>query len=84
MNTKILQKCIDSLSSPTPDISYIKGMLETLMELSGNSPVYSSTMSGVANVPNPSITPEEIQEDIDNGGSGIVALYNGNPGAVKL
>lgn len=33
MNTKILQKCIDALSTTEPDLSYIRGMLETLLEL---------------------------------------------------
>lgn len=35
MNTKILQKCVEALNSEKPDISYIRGMLETLIEISG-------------------------------------------------
>lgn len=40
--TKILQKCIDALTVEKPDISYIKGMLETLVEMSQDedAPVY--------------------------------------------
>ena len=33
MQAKILQKCIDALNSEKPDLSYIKGMLETLIDL---------------------------------------------------
>lgn len=36
MNTTILRKCIDELAKDTPDISYVKGMLETLAELNSN------------------------------------------------
>jgi len=35
MNIKILTKCLDELNTPTPNISYLKGMLETLIEMSG-------------------------------------------------
>lgn len=35
MNTKLLQKCIDKLGEQTPDLSYVRGILETLMEMSG-------------------------------------------------
>ena len=34
MQTKILQKCVDALNEKEPNISYIKGMLETLIEMS--------------------------------------------------
>jgi hypothetical protein len=34
MNTTILKKCIEELGKDTPDISYIRGALETLVELS--------------------------------------------------
>ncbi len=32
MNRKIVQKVIDELSKPTPDISYVRGILETVLE----------------------------------------------------
>lgn len=32
MNRKILQKCIDALNQPEVDVSYIRGILETLIE----------------------------------------------------
>lgn len=34
MNTNILKKCVEELNAKEPNISYIKGMLETLIELS--------------------------------------------------
>ncbi len=36
MNPAILNKCIAELGKDEPDLSYIRGMLETLVELSGN------------------------------------------------
>lgn len=36
MNNKILQKCLDEVNKETPDLSYIKGMLETLLAFSGS------------------------------------------------
>lgn len=41
MNTRLLQKCIDKLNEDKPDLSYVKGILETLMEMSGESTVAS-------------------------------------------
>lgn len=33
MNTKIISKCLDELKKDSPDLSYIRGMLETLIEV---------------------------------------------------
>lgn len=33
MNTKILQKCLDELKKESPNVDYIRGMLETLVEM---------------------------------------------------
>ena len=33
MNTNILQKCVDALKEKDPDLSYVRGMLETLIEM---------------------------------------------------
>lgn len=33
MNTRVLQKCLDELKKEKPDMSYIRGMLETLVEM---------------------------------------------------
>ena len=35
-NTTILQKCVEELKKETPNIPYILGTLETLIEMSGN------------------------------------------------
>lgn len=34
MNKNILQKCIDALKNEKPNIDYVLGMLETLVEMS--------------------------------------------------
>jgi hypothetical protein len=33
MNTNILKKCIDELNAETPRLDYLRGMLETLLEM---------------------------------------------------
>lgn len=33
MNSKILQKCVDALKQDNPDLSYVRGMLETLIDI---------------------------------------------------
>lgn len=33
MNTAILSKCIEELKNEKPDLSYVRGMLETLVEM---------------------------------------------------
>lgn len=35
MNSNILLKCIEELKKDAPDLSYLRGMLETLSELEG-------------------------------------------------
>ena len=35
MNTQVLVKCLDELTKDKPNIEYVKGMLETLITLSG-------------------------------------------------
>lgn len=56
MNTNILRKCIEELNKDKPDLSYIKGMLETIMELSSPTPSYPPIVvptgtGGLINVP---------------------------------
>lgn len=38
MHTTILQKCVVELKTDKPKIDYILGMLETVIEMSGNTP----------------------------------------------
>jgi hypothetical protein len=33
MNLPILKKCLEEITKETPDVSYIRGMLETLIQL---------------------------------------------------
>lgn len=64
-NTKILEKCVEALSKDKPDISYIKGMLETLIELNPTQ-TYAKTVEKVAQ--------PRADEETD-----IEKLYNGGP-----
>lgn len=38
MHASILSKCIEELKAETPDISYIRGALETLLAVSASDP----------------------------------------------
>lgn len=37
MNTSLLKKCLDELSADHPRLDYMKGILETLIEMSSNT-----------------------------------------------
>lgn len=83
MNTTILSKCIAELKSECPDLSYIKGMLETLIEM-GQVPVYPP-ISIPAPIypyqsPMPLVTPvySELNTTPDEG-SGLVKQYENGP-----
>ena len=52
MNTTILQKCLDILNSEAPDLSRVKGILETLIEMS----------SQVQPPANPYLMPHMVQQ----------------------
>lgn len=68
MNTSILKKCLEELSKTTPDISYVRGMLETLLEVStdganqirdipmGNYPPNAALFQPSTNFPSPGKT----------------------------
>jgi hypothetical protein len=44
MNTNILTKCLTELEKVTPDVSYLRGMIETLISISG-APVATPVMN---------------------------------------
>lgn len=48
MNTKILQKCLDELKKEQPNVDYIRGMLETLVEMGDTAPVVVRTVVAAA------------------------------------
>lgn len=55
MNITTLQKCVEELKKETPNISYVLGMLETVIEMDRvavpSYPSYPTIGSGVTNVP---------------------------------
>lgn len=62
MQTKILEKCLVELNQPQPNISYLKGMLETLVEMSGGSPVAMGTLPVSNILPLKAEAPDEVDE----------------------
>lgn len=54
MNTKILQKCLEELKKDKPDLSYLRGTLETLIEMAGGQVL-----------PNAILPPWPIQDSVD-------------------
>lgn len=75
MNKKILQKVVDELGKETPDLSYIRGILETLME-TFEIPVVTPTYFPPIPYPNPLIPPYFISD----GSTGVV--NTDDPGAI--
>lgn len=87
MNTTILTKCIEELKKDAPNISYIQGMLETLLELGGANqtrdlPPYSPYQQPQFTMPQPIYTATNASVPVEEEGSGLVSLYNGNPGQI--
>ena len=71
MNTSILVKVLNALNENEPNISYIKGMLETVIEMSGSNPIvevpkstFTRSVNGVAT---------KVDEEVDE----ILLKYNG-------
>ncbi len=57
MNITTLQKCVEELKKETPNISYVLGMLETVIEINGiptytTPPIYPSQPYPLPPMPN--------------------------------
>lgn len=71
MNTTILSRCITELQQEKPDISYIRGALETLLEMSAPPPALPMPYAGMTphytleNDPNVKRTESVADEEID-------------------
>lgn len=68
MQTKILQKVLEELKKENVDLSYVRGMVETLIEMSGtntiaNGNVYIPSTTGNPLPPNGVVTFSSIEED---------------------
>lgn len=64
-NTAILKKCLEELSKPEPKIDYIRGMLETLVEV--QEPEAAAMTLGVP-LPMPKVVPAApVSADLDEG-----------------
>ena len=77
MQTNILKKCLEELNKAEPNISYLKGTLETLIEMSGNTPTVSNgniylPVSNPIPLNNPSYTTTGKVDEVDE----VLAKYN--------
>ena len=65
MNTTILQKCVAELAKDTPDLSYIKGILETLIDITGaaiKGDIPATTLSKIIET-SPANIPTKVDEE---------------------
>lgn len=63
MNTSILQKCVEELKKDSPKIDYILGMLETVIEMSGNAVVSTPTMPNTVYIQATGTTPQPLSDE---------------------
>lgn len=63
MNTKILQKILDELKTEHPRLDYVIGMLETLIEMVGESPNGRAADLGPARLGSIPSSPKESSDD---------------------
>ncbi len=83
-NTKILTKCIDALKGDKPDLSYVRGMLETLVEMQPGEITYSSKQVITPNSPIlPTFIPQTIDEASMLDGMAKAAIAKGIPTATE-
>lgn len=65
MNVQVLEKCLAELEKEDPNIAYVRGILETVIDL--NKPVavdYSfSTRSGIRSTQVPAIIEKELVDE---------------------
>ena len=81
MNTQILQKCIAELEKDKPNLDYIKGILETFVEMSGSiTPM--STVNTMTHIVKPAAVP--LKSDSELAEEEFAAKYaNGPVGALS-
>ena len=77
MNTQVLIKCLDELTKDKPNIEYVKGMLETLITLSGTPviPVFGGSSPNIKIERTETVSDEEIN---------LAKYAGGNTGTVRI
>lgn len=70
MNTLILEKCLQELNKDKPDISYVKGILETFISLNA---------SGTESYVEPRMTKPQVVSPKTDEENTIEDLYNRTP-----
>lgn len=76
MNKKILQKCVDELGKESPSIEYIKGMLETLIEMD-STVLPTPTIDGITRIPYVKELPVSTTVEVDEEFNETAAKYVG-------
>ena len=76
MNTQVLVKCLDELTKDKPNIEYVKGMLETLITLSG---------APITQVVTPEVKVKEVlrTETVSDEEINLSKYAGGNTGTVR-
>lgn len=83
MKTSILQKCLLELDAPQPRLDYIRGMLETLIDMDGESSKGRTTGFGPVNLgPSPS-SPKDITSFPPDEGSILEAKARGRVQTIR-
>lgn len=94
MNIPILQKCVDELAKSEPDLSYVRGMLETIIAMNpqGGKPVVGNglpTLKGtglLGSDPNIHLANAEEQtelSDAEQAAAEAIAIAGGGKPPVK-
>lgn len=66
MPTNILQKALDELGKESPDISYVKGMLETIIELQDKA-TNADQLNAQLRIKSAQATTTQSNEHVDEG-----------------
>lgn len=65
MNITTLTKCVEELKKETPNISYVLGMLETVIEIHGGQTIVTQIPSSISTITS--------KNTVVSSGSGLVA-----------
>lgn len=86
-NTKILTKCIEALKEEKPDLSYVRGMLETLVEMQPDAPIEVKYSGKIETPPVitqfPPVIPTAMDEASMLNGMAAAAIAKGIPTATE-
>lgn len=73
MNVNVIRKCLDELVKAEPRLDYLRGMLETLIELNETTYTTAGFVAPVVSTALPTVTITTTNSDTDPGTSRISA-----------